>query len=392
MGTFSNLYLARAMADSPIAKHPKLEQETVNMSGELANGYNAANEQKPVKVAPADTTEKSTEELKAEEMTSKDYYFDSYAHFGIHEEMLKDEVRTLTYRNAMYNNKHLFKDKVVLDVGCGTGILCMFAKKSGAKHVYGIDMSSIIDHAKEIVKANGFEEDITLIKGKVEEVTLPVEKVDIIISEWMGYCLLYESMLDTVIFARDKWLKPGGLMFPDKASMFITAIEDRDYKDEKINWWDNVYGFDMSAIRDVALDEPLVDVVEARQVVTDSCRIKDIDLLTCKVEDLSFAAPFKIAARRNDYIHAFVSYFTVEFSACHKRTGFSTGPESKYTHWKQTVFYMREPITIKYGEMIKGDFIIKPNKRNKRDLDLEINYDFTGELMSLSDNHAYKMR
>lgn len=47
-----------------------------------------------------------------EDMTSKDYYFDSYAHFGIHEEMLKDEVRTLTYRNAMYHNRHLFKNKV----------------------------------------------------------------------------------------------------------------------------------------------------------------------------------------------------------------------------------------------------------------------------------------
>merc|ERR1712015_491013 len=69
--------------------------------------------------------------LKSEEMTSKDYYFDSYAHFGIHEEMLKDEVRTLTYRNSMWHNKHLFKGKVVLDVGCGTGILSMFAAKAG---------------------------------------------------------------------------------------------------------------------------------------------------------------------------------------------------------------------------------------------------------------------
>ena len=47
---------------------------------------------------------------------------------------------------------------------------------------------------------------ITIFKGKVEEVELPVEKVDIIISEWMGYCLFYESMLNTVLYARDKWL------------------------------------------------------------------------------------------------------------------------------------------------------------------------------------------
>lgn len=71
-------------------------------------------------------------------MTSKDYYFDSYAHFGIHEEMLKDEVRTMTYRNSMYHNTHLFKNKVVLDIGCGTGILSMFAAKAGAKKVIGV--------------------------------------------------------------------------------------------------------------------------------------------------------------------------------------------------------------------------------------------------------------
>ena len=74
----------------------------------------------------------------SDDMTSKDYYFDSYAHFGIHEEMLKDEVRTLTYRNAVVHNKHLFKNKVVLDIGCGTGILSMFAATSGAAKVIGV--------------------------------------------------------------------------------------------------------------------------------------------------------------------------------------------------------------------------------------------------------------
>jgi hypothetical protein len=52
---------------------------------------------------------------------------------------------------------------------------------------------------------------VSCLFGKIEEVGLPVKKVDIIISEWMGYCLLYEAMLDTVIFARDKYLAPGGL-------------------------------------------------------------------------------------------------------------------------------------------------------------------------------------
>jgi 2-polyprenyl-3-methyl-5-hydroxy-6-metoxy-1,4-benzoquinol methylase len=57
---------------------------------------------------------------------SEAHYFNSYNHHGIHEEMLKDEVRTRSYMNAIVQNKHLFKDKIVLDVGCGTGILSMY--------------------------------------------------------------------------------------------------------------------------------------------------------------------------------------------------------------------------------------------------------------------------
>jgi len=331
---------------------------------------------------------------KTDEMTSKDYYFDSYAHFGIHEEMLKDEVRTLTYRNSMYHNKHLFKGKTVLDVGCGTGILSMFAAKAGAKKVIGIECSSIVEYAQKIVKANNLDDVVEIIKGKVEEVSLPegIDKVDIIISEWMGYCLFYESMLNTVLYARDKWLAPGGMIFPDRATLYVTAIEDRQYKDEKINWWDQVYGFDMSCIRKTAVSEPLVDVVDPKQVVSNSCLVKEVDMYTVKIEDLSFSAPFHLQMRRDDYMQAIVAYFNIEFTKCHKRTGFSTSPESRYTHWKQTVFYFNDYVTVKKGEEVCGVFAVKPNKTNHRDLDFNIDIDFRGELSEMVESNSYKMR
>ena len=100
------------------------------------------------------------------------------------------------------NSELLFQNKIVLDVGCGTGILSMFAAKAGAAHVYGVDMSGIVESAKKIIATNGLSDKITIIRGKVEDIDLPVPKVDIIISEWMGYCLFYESMLDTVLYAR----------------------------------------------------------------------------------------------------------------------------------------------------------------------------------------------
>lgn len=95
-------------------------------------------------------------------------------------------------------------------------------------------MSTIIEKAREIVEVNGMADKITLLQGKMEEVELPFPKVDIIVSEWMGYFLLYESMLDTVLYARDKYLSSNGLMFPDKATIYMAGIEDGDYKDEKI--------------------------------------------------------------------------------------------------------------------------------------------------------------
>ncbi|RPD74205.1 S-adenosyl-L-methionine-dependent methyltransferase [Lentinus tigrinus ALCF2SS1-7] len=310
----------------------------------------------------------------AEDMTSRDYYADSYAHFGIHEEMLKDTVRTGSYRNAIINNPHLFQDKLVLDVGCGTGILSMFAAKAGAKHVVGVDMSNIIDQAAKIVEANGFKDRITLVKGKLEEVTLPFEKFDIIISEWMGYFLLYESMLDTVLLARDKYLQPGGLIFPDVATLYLAAIEDAEYKEEKINFWDNVYGFDYSCIKEIALREPLVDTVELKAVVSDPCLIKHIDLRTVKKEDLSFTAPFSLTVTRNDYAHAFLAWFDILFECTHTKVKFSTGPHAKYTHWKQTVFYTPDTLTVSAGDKINGRLSCAPNARNNRDLDITIAY------------------
>ncbi|XP_057544539.1 protein arginine N-methyltransferase 1.1-like isoform X1 [Amaranthus tricolor] len=328
----------------------------------------------------------------ADDKTSADYYFDSYSHFGIHEEMLKDVVRTKTYQNVIYKNDFLVKGKVVLDVGAGTGILSLFCAKAGAKHVYAVECSQMADMAKQIVEANGYSDVITILKGKIEEIDLPVLKVDIIVSEWMGYFLLYENMLNTVLFARDKWLVEDGIVFPDKASLYLTAIEDAEYKEDKIEFWNNVYGFDMSCIRKQAMLEPLVDTVDQNQIVTNCHLLKTMDISKMTPGDASFTAPFTLVAERNDYIHALVAYFDVSFTRCHKLMGFSTGPRSRNTHWKQTVLYLEDRITICEGEAITGNMTVSQNKKNPRDIDILLQYSFRGKHCAVSKTQVYRMR
>jgi len=184
----------------------------------------------------------------------------------------------------------------------------------------------------------------------------------------------------------------GGILLPDRAALSICAIEDQDYKEEKINWWNEVWGFDMSCIRELTMLEPLVDVVDDKNVVTNHCMILSLDLTTVTVEELTFAAPFRLKGIRSDYVHAFVAYFDMWFTPCHKLVHFSTGPQAKYTHWKQTVFYLENPIYVEEREEITGVVYAGPNKRNPRDIDIKIHYKFDGKHQQCNAQQVYYLR
>ncbi|NXP50412.1 ANM3 methyltransferase, partial [Heliornis fulica] len=226
-------------------------------------------------------------------------YFSSYGHYGIHEEMLKDKVRTESYRDFIYQNSDIFKDKVVLDVGCGTGILSMFAAKAGAKRVIGVDQSEIIYQAMDIIRLNKLENIITLVKGRIEEVDLPLEKVDVIISEWMGYFLLFESMLDSVIYAKDKYLVEGGSVYPDICTISLVAVGDMNKYLDKLLFWEDVYGFDMSCMKKAVIPEAVVEVLDPNTLISTASVIKTINCNTASTSDLEFSSDFTLTITKS---------------------------------------------------------------------------------------------
>jgi type I protein arginine methyltransferase len=341
--------------------------------------------------APAPEAAAAAAAVAEKTTANKDYYFDSYSHYGIHMEMLKDYHRTTSYRDAMWRNAYMFKDKVVLDVGCGTGILSMFAARAGARKVIGIDCSSVAVQAKQIVQDNGFGDVITILQGKVEELELE-EKVDIIISEWMGYFLLYESMLNTVLYARDHWGAPGVRILPDHANMYACGITDPQYVDQKFEIWKNVSGLDYSYFKRLSYIEPLIDTVQPDQIITDIIPFFSFDINTVKEEELSFTSTFTLEAQQADMVHAISVHFDTPFYAGHDPVVLNTSPLVPPTHWRQTVLYLFHPMMMKKGE--KANFTMKcvPNPGNPRDLDIALRIDFDGDLQACHYDQDFRLR
>jgi len=146
------------------------------------------------------------------------------------------------YRNAIMQNKECFKGKAVLDVGSGSGVLAIWAAMAGARVVYAVEATSMAKQARRLAEANGVGHIVQVFEGYMEQIELP-EQVDIIISEWMGYFLLRESMLDPVINARLRWLKPGGACYPSHATLFLSPIRSslylpklQEYENEIAGW------------------------------------------------------------------------------------------------------------------------------------------------------------
>ncbi|KAF8430660.1 S-adenosyl-L-methionine-dependent methyltransferase [Terfezia claveryi] len=382
-----------------------LEEQLDKLKGEFAE-Y-----QEMVRRNFTETLKERIENTSEEGPSKKDrdddsHYFTSYAGNDIHETMLKDTVRTEGYRDFIYGNKHLFKDKVVLDVGCGTGILSMFCAKAGAKKVIGVDNSDIIDKARANVFENKLDGIITLIRGKIEEVDLPVKNVDIIVSEWMGYCLLYEAMLDSVLHARDKYLEPiTGIMVPSHINLAISTLSDSEFINDRVNFWNEVYGFKMTAMKEKIDEDVVVTGLGMRSLSSTPVTFCHLPLGTVTVEDLSFIRPFELIEWRElDRLDGFVIYFDTFFlphpppysaSAIssssrteiweyydHKTGGkgvtFTTGPYRTVTHWQQGVLLINQDNltkeVVKKGDKVMGKVEYRKSESNSRELEIVMSW------------------
>ncbi|XP_073154470.1 probable histone-arginine methyltransferase 1.3 [Henckelia pumila] len=305
------------------------------------------------------------------EASSAKMYFHYYGQLLHQQNMLQDYVRTGSYYAAVMENRVDFLDRVVVDVGAGSGILSLFAAQAGARHVYAVEASEMAEYARKLIAGNPLlSQRITVIKGKVEEVNLP-ERADVLISEPMGTLLVNERMLESYIIARDRFLDPSGKMFPTLGRIHVAPFSDEYLYIEIANkalFWQqqNYYGVNLTSLHGTAFQgyfsQPVVDAFDPRLLVAPPVS-HVIDFTSSKEEDLyEIDIPLKFVASVGTRVHGLACWFDVLFNGSTVQRWLTTSPGAPTTHWYQLRCVLSQPIYVMSGQEITGRLFMVAHK------------------------------
>ncbi|KAG2430722.1 hypothetical protein HYH02_013564 [Chlamydomonas schloesseri] len=327
--------------------------------------------------------------LAASDLTAA--YFRRWDDPAAHQPALQDRLLTSAWREALTPGS--LEGKTVLDVGCGLGLLSLMAAKAGAARVIAVDGSAgACDSARRIVRANGLEDRITVVHGAIESLReLPGlgagGKVDVVLSGWMGAGLLAGGMINGVAHAVQTWLKPGGMVLPDRVSLWAAALEDRDALLEAKESWSRVSGFDMSAALAQAIKHPRRDVLTRKsQLLSAPQRLAEwrtAELRPDAVLDAATGAyarcPIQLTAVREERLFGLVMWWDATWTLGGALEGegkspvrFTTHPLSSASHYQQLMLDFPKSVRLAADDVVGGELVLRPGTTDPRDLEVSL--------------------
>ncbi len=271
----------------------------------------------------------------------------NYALIRDQRNMALDERRNQAYYEAL--KEVITPESVVLDLGAGLGILGMLAAQLGAKKVYLVEPEAIINVAKEIVKKNGYGDRIQCLQGKIEELELP-EQVDVIISVFTGNFLLQEDLLPSLFYARDKYLRSGGVMIPSAARMeAVPVAASTMYQDNIACWSEPHLGIDHNEARKYASQAiyfARTELASAKYLAKPQELLK-MDFYQCNSTDCNVETKFDLD--ETDLCHGWAGWFAMQLG----NKWLSTAPHEPPLHWSTAFLPLDPPLQMQQGMTVK---------------------------------------
>ena len=262
-----------------------------------------------------------------------------------HLSMLVDETRTSAYSQAI--SRVVRPGDVVVDVGCGSGILSFFACRAGARRVHAIESEPVINIAELVAAKNGFQDRITFYNASSFNVELP-EPADVIVTETMGTFGFEEGILGSLTDARERFLKKGGRLIPHGVDLFLVPVELPQFYEHVVDFWVNrCQGFDFSPVRHLTVNNFHPLKLHEGTFLGDPLRVQEIEFGEATQTEVK--AGFTIHARRQGWLHGLAGWFNAELIP---GLSISNGPRDKASHWGLAFFPIERPVSVDRGNRI----------------------------------------
>ncbi len=290
--------------------------------------------------------------------------FDSMA---VHHWMLRDALRVQSYRAAIMPH---VKDKVVAEVGCGTGILSIFASQGGARKVYAIEESGVAELAAHMFHVNGCDQ-VSLLLGNSRDIELP-EPVDVIIHEILGVDPFYENIVPFIRDARDRFFRDGkGLLIPHKIDVYCVGLEPEFLPSLAVrarleaNEFSGMYGVDftpyqmlLSTIDEISETDgkhfprkggDFREATFEQPILSDECQLRSVDL-NGDLDDVDKEARHTMRIHTDGRLGSFLLFFRARLD---ETQTLSTSPFSPRTHWGWSVRDLSRTMNVKAGDEVE---------------------------------------
>jgi len=278
----------------------------------------------------------------------------SHAHeLDFHLSMLLDTARMDSYRRAI--EASVRPGDVVLDIGCGTGVLSFMACEAGAGKVYAIEGGPVIEVAQELANENGFADRVEFLRGWSADVDIP-ERADVLITETIGHAGLDEGIIAWTVDARQRFLRPGAAIVPQRVRLWVAAAESFDDHTLVSDWRAPDLPYDYTAAHRRAAKTLWFASITPNNLLGQPELAADVDLLTASDETTSASGHMTID--RDGTVHGLACWF--DSLLCAGVTVDNLPPRHD-SSWSQGFLPLAEPLVVSAGEQLSWGLSVSPD-------------------------------
>lgn len=307
----------------------------------------------------------------------------------VHHAMLADTVRVLAYQTAIARR---CRGKTVLEIGCGSGILSIFAARAGAKRVIAVEEMEVAELAEEMIRANGCGDTVELHRGNSRDLDLD-EPVDIVLHEIFGVDPFEENLVPALADAQRRWLRPGGELLPHRLEVFCLGLElavpphrDKPRAIAETRQLERLYGVDFGPyLRHLEAADPALfprpwdaghdDPIFRHRVLSEELRLLDLDLHALR-DDATVRFPdASLRIRERGVLDGYLIWFRAHLD---DGVALSTSPYAPLTNWGRKSVPLTRPLQVAPGDRVPLEVDLV-NPRGKQRLSVALAADGDGD-------------